>query len=140
MRGSWARWGGLCCALAVAGGAFGAHALASRLDGRSLQLWETAARYLMYGGLGQVLAGLLAAGGAREARADAAGASLLAGSVVFSGTVFALALGAPRWLGAVTPLGGLLLIAGFVLLAWAGGGSEGAEGAEGAAGERGVRE
>jgi uncharacterized membrane protein YgdD (TMEM256/DUF423 family) len=132
MRASWAWWGGLCCALAVAGGAFGAHGLASRLDARSLQLWETAARYLMYGGLGQVLAGLLpalaplstpAAGRPRATAAragDLAGASLLGGCVLFSGTVGALALGAPRWLGAVTPVGGLLLIAGFLLLAWAG--------------------
>ena len=50
--GRWIVCGGLCCALAVGAGAFGAHGLASRLDARSLQLWETAARYLMYGGLG----------------------------------------------------------------------------------------
>jgi uncharacterized membrane protein YgdD (TMEM256/DUF423 family) len=122
---SWVFSGALCCALAVAGGAFGAHALAARLDPRALQLWETAARYLMYGGLGQLAAGLLApaavrAGGRRLPAASAAGASLLAGSLLFGGTVAALALGAPRWLGAVTPLGGLLLIAGFLLLALAG--------------------
>jgi uncharacterized membrane protein YgdD (TMEM256/DUF423 family) len=116
-------WGALCCALAVVAGAFGAHGLAARLDARSLQLWETAARYLMYGGLGQAVAGLLAAAGepGRGGRlAGAAGLSLLGGTIVFSGTLAALALGGPRWLGAVTPLGGLLVIAGFLLLAWAG--------------------
>ncbi len=114
--------GALCCALAVILGAFGAHALAGRLDAHALQLWETAARYLMYGGIGQVLVGLAALASARRGGRllSAAGASLLAGTLLFSGTLAALALGSPRWLGAVTPLGGLLLIAGFLLFAWAG--------------------
>lgn len=115
--------GAFACALAVAAGAFGAHGLKGRLSAESLELWETAARYLIYGGLGTVLAGLVALHGAgRGAAAGSpggwAGLCLLVGSVVFSGTVFALAVGAPRWLGAVTPLGGLLVIAGFLLLAW----------------------
>jgi uncharacterized membrane protein YgdD (TMEM256/DUF423 family) len=116
-------WGALCCALAVVAGAFGAHGLAARLDARSLQLWETAARYLMYGGLGQAAVGILAAageGGRGGRLGSAAGVSLLGGTIVFSGTLAALALGGPRWLSAVTPLGGLLVIAGFLLLAWAG--------------------
>jgi uncharacterized membrane protein YgdD (TMEM256/DUF423 family) len=126
-------WGSLCCALAVVAGAFGAHGLAARLDARSMQLWETAARYLMYGGLGQGLVGLLAAGEVAAGSPGqagggwrgsgllaAAGGALLAGTLLFSGTVAALALGGPRWLGAVTPLGGLLVIAGFLLLSWAG--------------------
>lgn len=113
--GTAALWlGPFVCALAVLAGAFGAHGLAERLDARSLDLWETAARYFMYGGLGLTLTGLAArqwpAGGF-----DWAAISLLVGSLVFSGTVAALALGAPRWLGAVTPLGGLFLVAGFVL-------------------------
>ena len=122
----WIATGALCCALAVVGGAFGAHALSGRLDPHARELWETAARYLVYGGFGQIAAGLLAGsqGGRAAARrpgrgADLAGGSLLAGAAIFSGTLGGLALGAPRWLGAVTPLGGLLLIAGFALLAWA---------------------
>jgi uncharacterized membrane protein YgdD (TMEM256/DUF423 family) len=109
--GAWA------AALAVAAGAFGAHGLADRLDARSLELWETATRYLVYGALGTAAAGL-ALGGARGGILALAGWCLLAGSGIFSGTVAALALGGPRWLGAVTPLGGLLLVAGFVLLGW----------------------
>ncbi len=109
--------GALFCALAVVAGAFGAHSLADRLDTRGLELWETAARYLMYGGLGAVLAGL-----AQSLRPSAsfgtAGALMMAGAVVFAGTLFAMALGAPRWLGAITPLGGLGLIAGFLWMAW----------------------
>jgi uncharacterized membrane protein YgdD (TMEM256/DUF423 family) len=115
---NWIATGALLAALAVVAGAFGAHALAARLDPHALSLWETAARYLMYGGLGLALLGLLA----RQEPARGAGAAgwcLLAGSLIFSGTVFGLALGGPRWLGAVTPLGGTLLIAGLLLFAWA---------------------
>ena len=112
----WIATGALCCAVAIAAGAFGAHGLKSRLDVDALALWETAARYLMYGGMGQVLIGIAALGQFRRGF-DAAGLSLLVGSLVFSGTVAALALGSPRWLGAVTPFGGLLMIVGFLLFA-----------------------
>ena len=115
--GAWVAGGAVLCALSVAGGAFGAHALASRLDAHALQLWETSARYLMYGGLGVVLAGLAAARWPEAGFPRAAGA-LLVGALIFAGTVAALALGAPRWLGAVTPIGGLLLVLGFLLFAW----------------------
>jgi uncharacterized membrane protein YgdD (TMEM256/DUF423 family) len=120
MAGTWTAVGALLAALAVVAGAFGAHALAARLDARALGLWETAARYLMYGGLGLALLGVWA----RQAPAAGGGAlraaawCLLAGIVVFSGTVFGLALGGPRWLGAVTPIGGTLLILGFLLFGW----------------------
>lgn len=109
--------GAFACAAAVAAGAFGAHGLQGRLSAHALDLWETAARYLVYGGLGTVLAGL-AALHAEGRVVQWGGACLLVGALVFSGTVFALALGAPRWLGAVTPLGGTLMIAGFLLFAW----------------------
>ncbi len=109
--------GALYCALAVAAGAFGAHGLAGRLDARSLELWETAARYLMYTGLGLLAVGVLDQLW-HERLLTAAAGSLALGGLVFSGTVFALALGGPRVLGAVTPLGGLLLIAGFLAVAW----------------------
>ncbi len=113
--GGWVALGALGCALAVAAGAFGAHGLASRLDAHSLQLWETAARYLMFGAFGMLLAGLAAP---RWPGVERAAWALLAGTLLFSGTVAALALGGPRWLGAVTPLGGTLMIAGFLLFAW----------------------
>ena len=112
---TWIAAGALCCAAAVIGGAFGAHGLQSRLDAPALALWETAARYLMYSGLGVTLIGLFGLAAGRDVHAAAV--CLLAGGLVFSGTVAALALGGPRWLGAVTPLGGVLMIAGFVLLA-----------------------
>jgi len=110
--------GAVYAALAVAAGAFGAHTLAGRLDPRSLELWESAARYLMYGGLGLVACGVLERLWA-ERLLIAAGWCLALGAPVFSLSVFALALGGPQILGAVTPVGGLLLIAGFAVIAWA---------------------
>lgn len=114
---NWIFLGALGGALSVVLGAFGAHALAARLDPRALELWETAARYLMYGSFALILVGLYGQPGAR--RVDAAGWCLLLGSVIFSGTVAALALGGPRILGAITPIGGTLMIVGFLLFAWA---------------------
>lgn len=110
--------GALECAVAVALGAFGAHALADRLDARALDLWQTAARYLMYAGLGALAAGALAPRVASGPGAAAAAGLLVVGGALFAGTVAALALGGPRWLGAVTPLGGLTMILGFLALAW----------------------
>ncbi len=117
MGQTWIGTGALCCALAVIAGAFGAHGLKARLEPDALALWETAARYFTYAGLGLVLIGLAALHEARRGF-DWAAVCLAAGGVVFSGTVAALALGGPRWLGAVTPVGGTLMIAGFALFAW----------------------
>lgn len=104
--------GAWLCALAVAAGAFGAHALRGRVDAAGLELWQTAARYLALGGFG-LLAGGLGGGGPL---ARVAVWCLGLGSALFALTLDGLALGAPRWLGAVTPLGGLAMIVGFVLL------------------------
>jgi len=115
---NWLFLGALGGALAVIAGAFGAHALAARLEPRELQLWEMAARYLMYGSLALMAVGLRRLHGLLRG-IDAAGWCLLLGSVIFSGTVFGLALGGPRLLGAVTPIGGTLMVVGFLLFAWA---------------------
>jgi uncharacterized membrane protein YgdD (TMEM256/DUF423 family) len=117
VRSVWVALGALYCALAVAGGAFGAHALRARLEAPALAQWETAARYLMYAGFGLMLVGLGQLHAPRSGFALAA-AQLAAGGAIFTGTVAALALGGPRWLGAVTPLGGLLLIVAFLIFAW----------------------
>lgn len=114
MGPTWIAVGASACALAVVAGAFGAHGLKSRLGPDELALWETAARYFMYAGLGIVLVGLAALHEPRRGF-DVAAVLLLAGGLVFSGTVAALSLGGPRFLGAVTPLGGLGLILGFVV-------------------------
>ena len=118
MTPNWIFLGALLGAVSVMAGAFGAHGLAARLDARSLELWETSARYLMYGALSLALVGLLGRQGVVRG-VTGAGWCLLAGSLIFSGTVAVLALGGPRWLGAITPIGGTLLIVGFLLFAWA---------------------
>ncbi len=104
--------------LAVALGAMGAHALSGRLAPDRLALYETAARYQMYHALA-----LLAVAWAFDrfpgGAASGAGWAFTAGILIFSGTVYALAFGAPRWLGAITPIGGLCFLAGWALLAWA---------------------
>ncbi len=111
--------GALLAALGVVAGAFGAHALAGRLDARALELWETASRYLMYGALGLIGLGLAVQRATGNGPWAAAAWCLAVGTAIFAGTVFALALGGPRILGAITPIGGSLMIAGFLLFAWA---------------------
>ena len=114
---------GLLLALATASGAFGAHALRGHLPAGRLELWETAVRYHFLQALGLLGVGLtlraLDTGALR-----AAAALIVAGVVLFSGSLYALALGAPRALGVLTPLGGLSWIIGWVLFAsgvWRGG-------------------
>jgi uncharacterized membrane protein YgdD (TMEM256/DUF423 family) len=117
MQTLWFAIGAVAMAVAVAGGAFGAHALKARLDAYHLALWETAVRYLVVAAVGLLATGLAAA--VHPGRAwGVPGWMLLAGGLVFGGTVAALALGGPRVLGAVTPIGGVLLIAGFAALAF----------------------
>jgi uncharacterized membrane protein YgdD (TMEM256/DUF423 family) len=108
--------GAVLAAVAVAAGAFGAHALAARLVPERLATWETASRYHMYPALALIALGAVAARWPAPLL-SAAGWLFIAGIVIFSGTVYALALGAPRWLGAITPLGGLSLIIGWIVLA-----------------------
>ena len=95
--------------VAVAAGAFGAHGLEDRLDADRLDVFETAARYHMFHALGMAVCAL--AGAAR------AGWVMQAGVLIFSGTLYALALSGETWLGAITPLGGLGMMAGWLLLA-----------------------
>jgi len=104
--------GAILGGLAVALGAFGAHALQSRIGADALGWWHTAVEYQMWHALAVLALGL---SGLRWTRLPAW--LFAAGSVVFSGTLYAMALGAPRWLGAVTPLGGLAMIAGWAVLA-----------------------
>jgi uncharacterized membrane protein YgdD (TMEM256/DUF423 family) len=114
---NWIAIGALGCAASVAAGAFGAHGLRARLDADALALWETAARYLMYGSFGLMAIGLYERV-TSEGGAGWAPALLATGVLIFSVTVGVLALGGPRWLGAVTPLGGVLMIVGLLMFAW----------------------
>ena len=116
MDRTFAAVGSLSACLAVAAGAFGAHALRSRVSADLLAVFETAARYQMYHALALLF---VAWGSTRWPAAPLrwGGWLFLAGTVVFSGSLYALALTGERWLGAITPLGGLLLLGGWLALA-----------------------
>jgi len=116
--------GAVSAFVAVAAGAFGAHALRARLDATRLAAFETAARYQMDHALG-LLAVAWALTRWPGPSVRAAGWLFLAGTVVFSGSLYLLAVTGARWLGAVTPLGGLCFLAGWLSLAvgiWGGAG------------------
>lgn len=108
--------GALSGLISVAAGAFGAHALRARLSPEYLAVFETAARYQMYHALG-LLAVAWAVARWPGALSQWAGWLFLAGTVLFSGSLYALALTGARWLGAITPLGGIAFLVGWVLLA-----------------------
>jgi uncharacterized membrane protein YgdD (TMEM256/DUF423 family) len=104
--------------LAVAAGAFGAHGLEGRLDAKDLAIFETAVRYQMFHAL--ALLGVAILGriqGEPSAVLSASGWLFFAGVLVFSGSLYLLVLTGPRWLGAITPIGGVALLAGWVCLA-----------------------
>jgi uncharacterized membrane protein YgdD (TMEM256/DUF423 family) len=107
--------GALFGAGAVAAGAFGAHALRARLEPRALETFETAARHQMYHAL--ALFAVAWAIGCHRRWGTAAGWLLTFGVVLFSGSLYALVLTGQGWLGAVTPLGGIALILGWLCLA-----------------------
>ena len=110
--------GALSGFVAVAAGAFGAHALKRRLPDDLLAVFETGARYQMYHALALVLVGALALRATEDdSLLGAAGWLFVAGTVLFSGSLYALALTGVRKLGAITPLGGLAFLAGWALLA-----------------------
>lgn len=108
--------GAINAALAVGAGAFGAHGLRERLAPRALEIFETGARYHMYHALGMILCAVVAVGGG-VAGARTAGWILQAGIVIFSGSLYVLALTDAKILGAVTPLGGLAFLVGWIWLA-----------------------
>jgi len=111
-------FGCVSAAMAVVLGAFGAHGLRARLVPDMLSTFEIGVRYQMYHALALLAVGILVPRGSSPMLA-LAGWLFVAGTVVFSGSLYALAVTGQRWLGAVTPLGGAALIAGWLVLAWA---------------------
>ena len=105
--------GAVLATLGVALGAFAAHGLRAVLDQNALAWWQTAVQYQMWHAIG-----LIALGAARFSRSVLPALLLAAGTVIFAGTLYAMALGGPRWLGAITPIGGSLMIAGWLVFAW----------------------
>lgn len=112
------RAGAVFGGLGVACGAFGAHALKARLTPEMLAVWKTAVEYQFTHALALLLVGLLALQ-KPSATLHSAALCFAAGVLVFSGSLYALALTGTRWLGAITPLGGLLFLIGWALLFWA---------------------
>jgi uncharacterized membrane protein YgdD (TMEM256/DUF423 family) len=110
--------GALSGFLGVAAGAFGAHALRARLAPDMLAVFETGARYQVYHALALVAAAW-AATRWPGTRTTAAGWCFIAGTVLFSGSLYGMALTGQRALGAVTPLGGVAFLAGWLCLAFA---------------------
>ncbi len=115
---NWAAIGALLLALAVAIGAFGAHALKERLDDYATGIYERAVFYHFVHALGLLAIGMAIKAHVASHAATLAGWCLLAGMVLFSGSLYALALSGVRKLGAITPLGGLAFIAGWIAFAY----------------------
>ena len=104
--------GALLAALGIVLGAFGTHGLRDTLGARELGWWQTGVQYQMWQAMG------LLALGALPRRLGLAAAMIGGGALIFSGSLYLMALTGAHWLGAVTPLGGLLMILGWLLAAW----------------------
>lgn len=118
MLKTWLVIGALSMALAVGLGAFGAHGLKSRLTPDLLAIWHTGVDYHFYHALGLLMLALTMGFFPDAQGLRLAAGLMLGGMLVFSGSLYVLALTGLRWLGAITPLGGLSLIAAWLVMAW----------------------
>lgn len=109
--------GSLSMLLAVAMGAFGAHALKKTLAPDLMAVYETAVHYHIYHALGLLVVGLLLWRLPESATLRGSGLLMTGGLLLFSGSLYGLALSGVRWLGAITPIGGLAFLAAWLLLA-----------------------
>ncbi len=110
-------WGAIFGGLAVALGAFGAHALAGKLSANDLSTFETAVRYQFYHALALLAVAAVLGRWPQASAAVLAGWLFVVGVVIFSGSLYVLVFSGVRWLGAITPIGGVAMIAGWVSLA-----------------------
>lgn len=106
--------GALCTMMSVGTGAFGAHGLEGKLSDKYMSVWEKAVNYQMYHGLGLIIIGVIS--GTTSINVNWAGWLLFLGVVFFSGSLYILALTQIRILEAITPIGGVLFIAGWLML------------------------
>lgn len=111
--------GSLNMALAVMLGAFGAHGLKAKVTVEQLAWWHTGVEYHIYHALALLMLGVLMAAQPQLALPKGSAWALQLGIVIFSGSLYAMTLGAPRWFGAITPIGGTALIVGWLWLAYA---------------------
>lgn len=112
--------GALLALFAVMAGAFGAHGLRSVIDGRGLEVFQTAVTYQMYHSLALILVAVLPIAGLSRRLLGTAAGFLAAGILLFSGSLYLLVLTEVRWVGPVTPIGGVCFMVGWVLVAIAG--------------------
>jgi len=116
---NWSATGAAALALAVILGAFGAHALRDRLDAYSRGIYETAVMYHFFHALGVLIVSLMPKSGfLSQTQAAWVCGLLAAGIILFSGSLYLLALTRIPALGAITPIGGVAFIAGWLMLAW----------------------
>ena len=108
---TWIAVGAFSGAITVALGAFGAHALKDSVPPAELEIWHTAVQYQGLHAMALILFGLFAE---RRPTGHLIGWLFLVGSAIFAGTLYGMVLGGPRWLGAITPLGGTALIVGWI--------------------------
>ncbi len=116
MMMNWLKIAALNLAIGVGLGAFGAHGLKKFADSYAIDIWQTATLYLFVHALGLLAIGILHT--VSQYRADKSAYLMQGGIVIFSGSLYAMALGAPKWLGAITPIGGTLFIVAWLLLAF----------------------
>lgn len=111
---NWLSIGAINLAMAVASGAFASHGLKGQLSAEQMAWWQTGTQYFFYHALGLLIVGLLI-----RLKLAPTGVAwcLQMGIVLFTGSLYLMALGLPRWLGAITPIGGTLFIVGWVWLA-----------------------
>ena len=110
--------GALNMALAVMLGAFGAHGLKAKVTSEQLAWWHTACEYQVYHALALFGIGVLIAAQPQWSMAKNSAWCLQLGIIIFSGSLYAMTLGAPRWFGAITPIGGMAFIIGWLWLAY----------------------
>ncbi|MBU9709045.1 DUF423 domain-containing protein [Paenibacillus sp. AK121] len=119
MQRRWIMVGSIMMMLAVAIGAFGAHIVKARIDADALVIYETGVKYHMIHAVGLLIIALAAGQWGPSTRLRWAARLLFTGIILFSGSLYVLSLTGIRVLGAITPLGGVCFIAGWIFLAWA---------------------
>lgn len=111
--------GSVAMALAVALGAFGAHGLKNMLTDEMMDIFETGVKYHFYHAIGLLVIGLVAQHMSESLLLQWSGWMMIVGILIFSGSLYILSIAGIRWMGAITPIGGLCFIISWILLAWA---------------------